>query len=218
MTAAPGFWGLLVLLLQGALTALGITLASLVLASLAGAALAVWVCMGRSRLLHGAVRVYVEWMRNVPALAHLFLIYFGLSYLGINLPGPVAAVLGLSLVGAAVLADLFAAALRSLHVGQQEAGLACGLTQAQILRHILLPQMLRIALPAFGNYVTQLVKDTSIASAIAVPEIMFLARNLVTSTFQTVLIYAAVICLYAAMILPLSFGFTRLERHLEAAK
>jgi len=212
------FLGLLPLLLKGALTALEIALCTLVFASVGGLLLAVAMTFSRSRLVHAAIACFIEWMRNVPALAHLFLIYFGLSYLGINLPAWLAAIVGLSLVGSAVLADIFRAGLQSLHVGQREAGLAIGLTGLQILRCILLPQALRVALPAFANYVTQLVKDTSIASAIAVPEIMFLARNLVTSTFQTSLIYLAVMCIYAAMILPIGMGFIRLERHLGAAR
>jgi len=212
------FLGLLPLLLRGALTALEIALCTLVFASAGGLVLAVSLTFGHSRLIRGAIACFIEWMRNVPALAHLFLIYFGLSYLGINLPAWLAAIVGLSLVGSAVLADIFRSGLQSLHIGQQEAGLAVGLTQLQILRCILLPQALRAALPAFANYVTQLIKDTSIASAIAVPEIMFLARNLVTSTFQTSLIYLAVMVIYAAMILPIGVAFIRLERRLGAAR
>lgn len=212
------FLGLLPLLFRGALTALEIAVCTLLIACMGGLTLAIAMTFSRSRLLLGIIACFIEWMRNVPALAHLFLIYFGLSYLGINLPAWLAAIVGLSLVGSAVLADIFRAGLQSLHSGQREAGLTIGLSPAQILRCILLPQALRVALPAFANYVTQLLKDTSIASAIAVPEIMFLARNLVTSTFQTSLIYLAVMCIYAAMIVPIGMGFIRLERHLGAAR
>lgn len=212
------FFGLLPLLFKGAMAALAIATCTLLLATLGGLVLAVLASFSRVWFVQVLIRCYIEWMRNVPALAHLFLIYFGLSYVGINLSGWAAAIIGLSMVGMAVLADVFRVGLQSLHLGQQEAGLAVGLTQGQILRYILLPQTLRIATPAYANYATQLLKDTSIASAIAVPEIMFLARNLVTSTFQTSLIYLAVICLYAAMILPIGYGFSRLERHLEVGR
>lgn len=212
------FLGLLPLLLKGALTALEIALCTLLLASAGGVVLAVLLTFSRSRVLHGVIGCFIEWMRNVPALAHLFLIYFGLSYLGINLPAWLAAIVGLSLVGSAVLADIFRSGLQSLHVGQHEAGLAVGLSRMQILRCILLPQALRVTLPAFANYVTQLVKDTSIASAIAVPEIMFYARNLVTSTFETTLIYLAAIALYAAIVLPITWAFASTERRLEACR
>lgn len=212
------FFGLLPLLLKGAMAALEIAVCTLLLASIGGLALAVLASFSRSWFVQLAIKCYIEWMRNVPALAHLFLIYFGLSYAGINLPGWLAAIIGLSMVGTAILADVFRVGLQSLHLGQQEAGLAVGLTQVQILRYILLPQTFRVSLPAFANYATQLLKDTSIASAIAVPEIMFLARNLVTSTFQTSLIYLAVICLYAVLILPIGLGFSRLERRLGVSR
>lgn len=214
MSGLQAFLGLLPVLLKGALTALQIAACSLLLASIGALALAIVLTFSKARWPLAAIACFIEWMRNVPALAHLFLIYFGLSYVGINLPAWLAAIIGLSLVGAAVLADIFRGALQGLPIGQFEAGLAVGLTRTQILACILLPQAWRCALPAYANYVTQLIKDTSIASAIAVPEIMFLARNLVTSTFQTSLIYLAVMVLYALMIMPVGLGFMRLEKRL----
>jgi polar amino acid transport system permease protein len=108
--------------------------------------------------------------------------------------------------------------MRALHVGQREAALSVGLSPLQALRCIVLPQMLRLTLPAVGNYASQLIKDTSIASAIAAPEIMFYARNLVTSTFQTPLIYATAILLYASIVFPVSWAFNIAERRLGAGR
>ncbi len=199
-------------------TAAQVTLGAGALALVLGLALALLVVFGRIPLLGTLVAAYVEWMRNVPALAHLFLLYFGLASVGVKLSPVAAAVIGLGLVGAAVLCDVFAAGLRALHVGQREAALACGLTPGQTLRHIVLPQVFRLTLPALGNYLIQLIQDTSIASAIAAPEIMFYARNLVTSTFQTPLIYATAIALYASAVLPLAWAFARLERRLGSGR
>jgi ABC-type amino acid transport system permease subunit len=97
----------------------------------------------------------------------------------------------------------------------RQAALSVGMTPWQTLVHVLLPQMLRVTWPSLGNYTSQLLKDTSIASAIAAPEIMFFARNLVTSTFETTLIYLAAMLLYAAMVLPVSWGFARAESRME---
>ena len=188
----------------GALTALRIALGAFAIALLLGLSLALLRTFSRSRALHIAIAAGSEWMRNVPALAHLFLLYFGLAAVGVRLSPLVASCLGLGLVGAAVLCDTFSAGLRALHAGQREAALAVGLTPAQVLRFVLLPQMLRITWPSLGNYASQLVKDTSIASAIAVPEVMFYARQLVTSTFQTTLIYLGAMLLYAAIVLPIT--------------
>jgi polar amino acid transport system permease protein len=198
----------------GALTAAKVAAGAACIAFALGLVLALLDVFTRLALLRAAIAAYVEWMRNVPALAHLFVLYFGLAAVGVRLSPVAAAVLGLGLVGAAVLCDVFGAGLRALHVGQREAALAVGLTPLQALRHIVLPQMLRLCLPAIGNYASQLIKDTSIASAIAAPEIMFYARNLVTSTFETPLIYACAIALYASIVFPVSWMFARLERRL----
>lgn len=199
-------------LARGALTAAQVALGAGLLAFSLGLVLALLVVFVRNRALQAAIAVYIEWMRNVPALAHLFVLYFGLASVGVRLSPLTAAVIGLGLVGAAILCEVFAAGLRCLHAGQREAALAVGLTPAQALRSVLLPQMLRVTLPSLGNYASQLVKDTSIASAIAAPEVMFYARNLVTSTFETPLIYLTAMLLYAAMVLPVSWAFACLER------
>ena len=209
--------GILALLGAGALTAARIAVGAALIAFAGGLALAVLDVFTPWRALRLAIAAYTEWMRNVPALAHLFLLYFGLASVGVRLTPLAAAIAALGLVGAAVLCDVFGAGLRALHAGQREAALAAGLTPAQALRHVVLPQVLRLTLPAVGNYASQLVKDTSIASAIAAPEIMFFARNLVTSTFQTPLIYASAIALYAAIVLPVSWVFARAERRLGAS-
>lgn len=199
-------------LARGAVTAAQVALGAGLLASSLGLLLALLVVFAHNRVLQAVIAVYIEWMRNVPALAHLFVLYFGLASVGVRLSPLTAAVIGLGLVGAAILCEVFAAGLRCLHAGQREAALAVGLTPAQALRNVLLPQMLRVTLPSLGNYASQLVKDTSIASAIAAPEVMFYARNLVTSTFETPIIYLTAMLLYAAMVLPISWAFARLER------
>lgn len=211
----PGIETLILIVLtlaRGAVTAAQVVLGAGLLASSLGLLLALLVVFAHNRVLQAVIAVYIEWMRNVPALAHLFVLYFGLASVGVRLSPLTAAVIGLGLVGAAILCEVFAAGLRCLHAGQREAALAVGLTPAQALRNVLLPQMLRVTLPSLGNYASQLVKDTSIASAIAAPEVMFYARNLVTSTFETPIIYLTAMLLYAAMVLPISWAFGRLER------
>lgn len=211
----PGIETLILIVLtlaRGAVTAAQVALGAGLLASSLGLLLALLVVFAHNRVLRAVIAVYIEWMRNVPALAHLFVLYFGLASVGVRLSPLTAAVIGLGLVGAAILCEVFAAGLRCLHAGQREAALAVGLTPAQALRNVLLPQMLRVTLPSLGNYASQLVKDTSIASAIAAPEVMFYARNLVTSTFETPIIYLTAMLLYAAMVLPISWAFARLER------
>jgi His/Glu/Gln/Arg/opine family amino acid ABC transporter permease subunit len=206
------FWTILQGLLSGALITVTVTMASLVVAVLLGFILALIKHFSSNRLLGFAIDAYGEILRNIPAITHLFIIYFGLAAAGIRIPSIPAAILGLGLIGSAITCDIFRSGFSALSKGQREAALAAGFTPLQCIWFILTPQALRIALPPLGNYALQLLKDTSIVSAIAAPEIMFQARSMVTSSFQTTLIYTTAAALYLLLSLPL----VSLVRSLEA--
>lgn len=195
------------MVLEGLLAGVGVTvlvtLASLAFGVVLGFGLALLRQFGKLRSVHLLIDAYCEIMRNIPALTHLFILYFGLASIGFRLSAIVAAILGLGLIGGAVTCDLFRSGFAALPKGQREAALAVGFTPLQAIAEILMPQALRIALPSLGNYAVQLLKDTSIVSAIAAPEIMFYARSMVTSSFQTTMIYATVAGLYLLLSLPL---------------
>lgn len=199
-------------LLPGVAVTVTVTLASLALALTLGFGLALLRVFSRSWLVGFLIDAWCELFRNVPALTHLFILYFGLASVGLRLASIPAAIIGLGLIGAAVTADIYRSGFAALPKGQTEAALAAGLTPRQIIQHILTPQALRIAMPSLGNYALQLLKDTSIVSAIAAPEIMFLSRSMVTSSFQTVLIYVTAAGIYLALSLPLAWIFGRAER------
>jgi His/Glu/Gln/Arg/opine family amino acid ABC transporter permease subunit len=170
------------------------------------------VSSSRIRSLRFFVIMYVEVFRSVPALTQLFIIYFGLAQIGIRLQSLPAAIVGLGLAGGAILTEVFRAGFQALHHGQREAALAVGMTPIMAVRYIILPQAWRIVLPPLGNYSISLLKETSVASAIAAPEIMFFARQLVTKTFETPLIYSMTALFYLAMSIPLGRLVARLER------
>jgi His/Glu/Gln/Arg/opine family amino acid ABC transporter permease subunit len=198
-------------LLQGAGITAVVTLSALAFGLALGFALSLVHQFSRSKLLHGSIDVYVEFFRNIPALSHLFILYFGLASLGFRLSSMGAAILGLGLIGASVTCDIFRSGFKSLSPGQTEAALAAGFTPLQTIFTILTPQAMRIALPSLGNFAVQLLKDTSVVSAIAAPEIMFYARSMVTSSFETTLIYATAAGLYLVMSLPLMQAVRMLE-------
>lgn len=195
----------------GAVVTVEITLAAFLLALAVGLPLAL-LRRARQPFLRWPAALYVEVLRGLPPLTLLFLIYFGLAYQGLRLQPLTAAILGLGLVGGAYMGEIFRAALAALHPGQREAALAVGMTPRQALRYALLPQAWHVALPPVSNYAIGLLKDTAIVSAIAAPEIMFWARNLVTSTYETTLIYVLAALLYFALSFPLARLADRLER------
>lgn len=202
-------------LMLGAMTTVAITLASLAVAIVLGLSLAL-IRLLNIRPVNWLIASYVEVFRNTPVLAQVFIIYFSLPYLGLKIDPFPAAVIGLGLNGGAMLCEVFRAGLNAIHHGQREAALAVGMTPWMSLRHIILPQTWRITLPPLGNYAIALLKDTAVVSAIAAPEIMFWARNLVTSTFETTLVYILAALLYFCLSFPLARLVERFERQQRA--
>lgn len=202
-------------LLLGAITTVEITLLSFLAAIVIGLLFAL-LKLSRFRFLTFLIDVYVEVFRNTPVLAQVFIIYFGLAYTGVKIASLPAAVIALGLNGGAILTEVFRAGLSAIHHGQREAALAIGMTPWATMRYIILPQTWRITLPPVGNYAIALLKDTAVVSAIAAPEIMFYARNLVTSTFETTFIYILAALLYFALSFPIARLVDRYERRQRA--
>src|SRR5690242_3382109 len=137
----------------------------------------------KAPVINGVVRTYIEVIRGTPVLAQLFILYFGLAELGLQFTPIQAAILGLGFNGAAYLAEVFRAGIESIHAGQMEAALTVGMTPLAAMRWVVLPQALNVVVPPTTNYSIALLKDTAIVSAVAAPEIMFRARNLVMETY-----------------------------------
>jgi His/Glu/Gln/Arg/opine family amino acid ABC transporter permease subunit len=200
----------LLILLKGAVMTVQITAGSLAVAIVLGLIMAV-IKTSRVRIARLVVNVYIEIFRDVPALTLLFILYFGLAYAGVKIEPAPAAIVGLGAIGGAILTEVFRSGFEALHYGQREAALAVGMTPMMAMRYIIFPQAIRIVLPPVGNYAIGLLKDTAIVSAIAAPEIMFWARNLVTSTFETTLVYVLAAALYFCMSFPLAQVVNKLE-------
>lgn len=198
-------------LLFAAGTTVMLTAASFLLAVILGFVLAL---MRRSGwwFLSASARTYLEILRNVPILTQLFILYFGLARLDITLPATMAAILGFGLNGAAILSEVFRASINAVDRGQSEAAFAIGMTPAQAFRSIIFPQAFPIALPSTGNFLIGLLKDTSLASAAAVPELAFRARMLVSETYLTTEIYVTVALIYLFLSLPIAYFVRWTER------
>jgi His/Glu/Gln/Arg/opine family amino acid ABC transporter permease subunit len=166
----------------------------------------------RFGVLRAIGTVYVDVFRAVPVLTQLFIIYFGLAELGIRLAPVPAAIIGFGVNGGAYLTEVFRAGIEAVHKGQTEAALSIGMTRRQALRIIIMPQAMRVILPPLGNFAIGLLKDTSVASSVAAPELTFRARMLVDQTYLSTQIYLMVAALYLIMSLPLAHLVGRLER------
>ncbi|HER1414949.1 TPA: amino acid ABC transporter permease [Streptococcus pyogenes] len=156
--------------LSGLPYTLGISLLSFLTGLVFGLLLAL---LGRSHqpLLNYLVRAYISIMRGVPMIVVLFVLYFGLPYYGLELPALLCAYLGFSMVSAAYISEVFRSSIEAIDKGQWEAAKALGLPYALMVKKIILPQAFRIAVPPLGNVIIDMVKSSSLAAMITVPDI-----------------------------------------------
>lgn len=211
------FPDLLKLLLLASITTIEITVGSFVLALILGLAFGLLRTSSHPFAKWLAI-TYVEIFRSVPVLTQLFIIYFGLGEVGIKLNPLTAVIIGFGINGGAFLAEVFRAGIEAVPCGQSEASFAIGMTKPQAIRYIVLPQAIRTTLPPIGNYAIGLLKETSIASAVAAPELMYQAGTLIRQTFLSTQIYLMVAAIYLCMSLPLSHLVRRLEGRMGKAR
>ncbi|MSP82443.1 MAG: amino acid ABC transporter permease [Alphaproteobacteria bacterium] len=204
-------WYFLTTLVGGGPETVLVAAGALAFALVIGLAIAMFRLSGW-RLLSAPAVAYIEFFRGTPALVQLFVIYFGLPDVGLQ-PSPVqAAVIGLGLNGAAYLAEIYRAGIESIHRGQMEAALSLGMTPARAMRSIVLPQAIRTMLPPMTSFAIVLLKDTAIIFSVGVVEVMALARNLVTETLQSAVIYLMAGALYLCVTIPMARFAASLER------
>ncbi|HFU3992235.1 TPA: cystine ABC transporter permease [Yersinia enterocolitica] len=158
-------------------------------------------------------RFYVSIFRGTPLIAQLFMIYYGLPQFGIELDPMPAALIGLSLNTAAYTSETLRAAISSIEKGQWEAAASIGMTRWQTLYRVILPQAGRTALPPQGNSFIGLVKDTSLAATIQVPELFRQAQLVTSRTLEVFTMYLAASLIYWIMATLLSALQNRLEAH-----
>jgi len=170
--------------------------------------------ISRSKILSSPAQVYIDVFRGTPLLIQIIFIYFATPNIGIRIESLFfAGLVALTLNSAAYVAEIFRAGIQSIDKGQMEAGRASGLTYAQTMRHIIVPQAFRRTIPPLTNEFVMLIKDTSIVSVIGLEELLRSARVLQSATAsQTPLLAAALF--YLAICLPLIYLANGLERRL----
>lgn len=183
------------LLSRGLLMTIPLTLISFAIALLIAVVVAL-VQFAHIPVLRQICRFYIWVIRGTPLLVQLYVIFFGLPSIGVNIDAFPAAVLVFSINEGAYAAETIRGALEAVPAGQMEAGRCVGLSYVQIMWHILLPQTFRTAFPALGNELISMVKDTSLAANITVTEMFFQAQRIAGRTYQTMALYLEVAFIY----------------------
>ncbi|SEA33064.1 MAG: amino acid ABC transporter permease [Paraburkholderia sp.] len=158
------------------------------------------------------VRFYVWLIRGSPLLVQLFVIFYGLPNVGIVLDPLTAAIIGFSLNVGAYNSEVIRGVIESIPKGQWEAAYSMGMTRGQALRRAILPQAARVALPPLSNSFIALVKDTSLAAVLTVPEIFQAAQRIASVTYEPLILYTEAALIYLVFSSVLSSAQVRLER------
>lgn len=204
-------------LLGGLLVTAKIALASVALSIALGIVLGV-VMTARSKATRAVCRVYLEFMRMMPQLVLLFIMYFGLTRaLGVSLSGEAASVAVFTLWGTAEMGDLTRGAIKSIPAHQYESGRAIGLTEAQIFFNIIIPQTVRRLVPLAMNLVTRMIKTTSLVVFVGVIEVVKVGQQIIEANRLTVptasiAVYAVIFFMYFLVCWPLSLAASTIEK------
>lgn len=168
-----------------------------------------------SKLMRYPSTFYISFMRGVPILIILFILYSGFPFIGIEFAALTAAIIGFSLNSAAYIAEIIRASIRAVDSGQVEAARSLGMNKWLTLKGVILPQATRIALPPLSNVFLDLIKASSLAAMITVPEIFNKAKIVGGREFDYMTVYLVVALIYWGICTFMSFFQDWLERHFE---
>jgi polar amino acid transport system permease protein len=164
------------------------------------------------------VNGYIEVSRNTPLLIQLFFLYYGLPKIGVVLSSESCAVTGLAFLGGSYMAEAFRTGIEQVPVIQSESGLSLGLTRGQVFRYIILPQAVTTSVPVFGANIIFLIKETSVFSAVALADLMFVAKDLIGIYYKTDEALLMLVAAYLIILLPISLFCSWIERRVRYAE
>lgn len=200
---------------QAAILTVRVAAKGIVLAFIVGALVA-GVRFFRVPVLRQLARAYIEVSRNTPLLVQLFFLYFGLPKLGVVLQSETCAVVGLAFLGGSYMAEAIRAGLEGVAPIQMQSSLSLGMSRTQALRHVVAPQALALSLPALTANIIFLIKETSVVSIVALPDLVFTAKEQIGQTYETREALFLLVFFYLLILLPVSLIAGRVERRVRA--
>jgi His/Glu/Gln/Arg/opine family amino acid ABC transporter permease subunit len=202
-------------ILPGALVTIEISVGAWLVSATLGLALAL-MRDTRRPLLTIPVSLSVEVIRAVPQLVVLYIVFFGLGTVGINLDSLTAAILGLGVADAVFTAEYYRAGFLTIPQTQRDAGLSLGLKPLQVTRHVIIPQTIPFVVPPLLNSFVGLMKSATLASAVGAPELLYGGRNYMQTTGRVAPAAVAIMGLYIIATLPLTRAVRNLEKRVRS--
>ncbi len=192
------------LLLAGALVTLKITAMAVGLGMVFGLIAAIGA-LCNNRVIHYIARAYVNFIRGTPLLVQIFILYFALPVVtGVRIDPFTAAVAACSINSGAYVAEIFRAGIQSIAIGQRRAALSLGMTPAQTMRYVVLPQAFKRVIPPLGNEFIAMLKDSSLVSVIGFEELTRKGQLIIADTYGSLEIWSTVAILYLIMTFTIS--------------
>jgi polar amino acid transport system permease protein len=166
------------------------------------------------RWLRWLVTAFIEVVRGTPALVQLFLVYYGLPQFGLTWTAFTSAYVALGINSGAYQSEYFRGAIQAISSGQMMAARSIGMTRMQAIRHVIMPQALRLAIPAWSNEAVSMIKISSIVYLIAVPEMLYVAKELMAKYFNPFQTYFTLGFVYLIIIGAITLLLNQLEKRL----
>ncbi len=205
------------MLLQGLGITIAVSVLSIVIALVLGMILS-YVCLFKIKAASKASRIFIKIFRCTPFMVQVYIAYYGLPAIGINVNAFWTGVIILGLYTAAYVSVILESGYNSVPIGQYESAFAGGMGRFQMMKRIIMPQALRVVIPSLTGQLIQTVKDSSILSIITVAEMTMMTKEAIGITFSPLFVYVCAAVFYWALNLIIEFTSKRIEKRCNRAE
>jgi polar amino acid transport system permease protein len=193
-----------------------VTAAALVLGCIVGMVVGIGRLNPKNRITYGLCSAYLAFFRGTPLLVQLFIWFFGLPQFGLMLPAFVCGVLGLGIYSGAYVSEIVRGAIQSVDRGQEEAARSLGMSRAQAMRKIIIPQAVVRMIPPLGNEFIALIKNSALVSLLTIHDLMHEGQKIISVSYRSLEVYLAVALVYFFLTSAVAYTLRVVEKRLRA--
>lgn len=204
------------MLLAGAAVTVEVTAASLLLGCVIGLLVGIGRLNPARRLVYGSCSLYLLFFRGTPLLVQLFIWFFGLPQFGLMLPAWACGVLGLGMYSGAYVSEIVRGAIESVDKGQNEAARSLGMSAAQSMRKIIIPQAFVRMIPPLGNEFIALIKNSALVSLLTIHDLMHEGQKIISVSYRSLEVYLVIALIYLLLTSAISLSLRLIEKRLRA--
>lgn len=205
-------------LAHGAVITVEVTVGAIVLGCLIGLLLGLGRLNPKRRVVYALCTAYVSFVRGTPLLVQLFIWFFGLPLVGLTLSAFFCGVVGMGMYSGAYVSEIVRGAVQSVDNGQNEAARSLGLSNAQAMMHVIVPQALVRMIPPLGNEFIALIKNSSLVSLLTITDLMHEGQKIISVSYRSLEVYLAIACVYFVLTNLTGLALKKVESKLRRAR